>query len=102
MRLLDVGCGWGGMVLHAARHYGVQAVGVTLSQQQAELAAQARSAEAGLADRVEIRLQDYRDVATARSTRSARSACSSTSGWRSSAEYFAPAVTSCCGPRAGC
>ncbi len=38
MRLLDVGCGWGGMVMHAAEHYGVRAVGITLSQQQAELA----------------------------------------------------------------
>jgi cyclopropane-fatty-acyl-phospholipid synthase len=62
MRLLDVGCGWGGMVLHAARHHGVEAVGVTLSGEQAELA-RARVAEAGLSDRVEIRLQDYRDVA---------------------------------------
>jgi cyclopropane-fatty-acyl-phospholipid synthase len=62
MRLLDVGCGWGGMILHAARHHGVEAVGVTLSGEQAELA-RARVAEAGLSDRVEIRLQDYRDVA---------------------------------------
>ena len=61
-RLLDVGCGWGGMVLHAARHHGVRAVGVTLSAEQAALARR-RVAEAGLADRVEIRLQDYRDVA---------------------------------------
>jgi cyclopropane-fatty-acyl-phospholipid synthase len=62
MRLLDVGCGWGGMVMHAAQHYGVDAVGVTLSTEQAALARQ-RVAAAGLADRVEIRLQDYRDVA---------------------------------------
>ncbi len=61
-RLLDVGCGWGSMVIHAAREHGVQAVGVTISQAQAELARK-RVAEAGLADRVEIRLQDYRDVA---------------------------------------
>ena len=78
MRLLDVGCGWGGMVLHAAQHHGVRAVGVTVSQRQAELA-EKRVAEAGLGDRVEIRLQDYRDIPTARTTRSARSACSSTS-----------------------
>ena len=39
MRLLDVGCGWGSMLLHAAQHYGVEAVGVTLSQAQADLAA---------------------------------------------------------------
>ncbi|WP_055587333.1 SAM-dependent methyltransferase [Streptacidiphilus griseoplanus] len=60
-RLLDVGCGWGSMVLHAAEHYGVHAVGVTLSEPQADLARK-RIAAAGLADRVEIRVQDYRDV----------------------------------------
>jgi cyclopropane-fatty-acyl-phospholipid synthase len=62
MRLLDVGCGWGGMVMHAARHHGVQAVGVTISRRQAELA-EKRVAEAGLSDDVEIRVQDYREVA---------------------------------------
>lgn len=62
MRLLDVGCGWGGLVLHAARHHGVEATGVTLSTQQAELARE-RVDAAGLADRVQIRLEDYRDVA---------------------------------------
>jgi cyclopropane-fatty-acyl-phospholipid synthase len=61
MRLLDIGCGWGGMLLHAAREHGVRAVGVTVSQRQAELA-EKRVAEAGLADLVEVRLQDYRDV----------------------------------------
>ncbi len=61
MRLLDVGCGWGGMVLHAARHHGVTAVGVTLSAEQAALARE-RVAAAGLGDRVEIRIQDYRDI----------------------------------------
>jgi cyclopropane-fatty-acyl-phospholipid synthase len=61
MRLLDVGCGWGGMVLHAAANHGVRAVGVTISRRQAEWAEKA-VAEAGLADRVEIRYQDYRDV----------------------------------------
>ncbi len=61
MRLLDVGCGWGGMVMHAALHHGVRAVGVTVSRRQAELA-EKRVAEAGLAGSVEIRLQDYRDV----------------------------------------
>ena len=60
-RLLDVGCGWGGLVLHAAQEYGVHAVGVTLSQEQAQFARKRVSA-AGLADRVEIRLQDYRAV----------------------------------------
>ena len=61
MRLLDVGCGWGGMVLHAARHHGVRAVGVTISTRQAELAGK-RVAEAGLSEQVEIRVQDYREV----------------------------------------
>jgi cyclopropane-fatty-acyl-phospholipid synthase len=61
MRLLDIGCGWGGMVMHAARHHGTQAVGVTISTRQAELA-EKRAVEAGLSDQVEIRLQDYRDV----------------------------------------
>ena len=61
MRLLDVGCGWGSMVMHAARYHGVDAVGVTLSQRQAEWGRRAAQ-EAGLADRVQIRVQDYRDV----------------------------------------
>jgi cyclopropane-fatty-acyl-phospholipid synthase len=61
MRLLDVGCGWGGMVIHAAQHHGVHAVGITLSRRQAEWARRAAH-EAGLDDRVEIRVQDYRDV----------------------------------------
>ncbi|MGH2747380.1 MAG: class I SAM-dependent methyltransferase [Actinomycetota bacterium] len=62
MRLLDVGCGWGGMIMHAAPHYGVRGVGITISRNQADLAAK-RVAEAGLGDLVEIRFQDYRDVA---------------------------------------
>lgn len=61
MRLLDVGCGWGGMVLHAARQHGVEAVGITISNEQASLARE-RVGEAGLGGRVEIRLQDYREV----------------------------------------
>ena len=60
MRLLDVGCGWGGMAMHAARHYGVEAVGVTLSHAQADYATRAVR-DAGLQD-VDIRVQDYRDV----------------------------------------
>ncbi|MGW5477919.1 class I SAM-dependent methyltransferase [Streptomyces sp. NPDC004008] len=60
-RLLDVGCGWGSMAIHAAREHGVSVVGVTLSQEQATYARK-RIAEEGLADRVEIRVQDYRDV----------------------------------------
>lgn len=60
-RLLDVGCGWGSMAIHAAARYGVRVVGITLAHEQAELAAK-RVAEAGLSDLVEIRIQDYRDV----------------------------------------
>ncbi|MEU5533198.1 cyclopropane-fatty-acyl-phospholipid synthase family protein [Streptomyces sp. NPDC020362] len=60
-RLLDVGCGWGSMALHAAREHGVSVVGITLSQEQA-VYARKRVADEGLADRVEIRVQDYRDV----------------------------------------
>jgi cyclopropane-fatty-acyl-phospholipid synthase len=59
--LLDIGCGWGALVMHAASHYGVKALGITLSNKQFELATQ-RVREAGLADVIEIRLQDYRDV----------------------------------------
>ncbi len=61
MRLLDIGSGWGGMLIHAAREHGVHAVGVTLSQSQAELARK-RVADIGLSDRVEVRFGDYRDV----------------------------------------
>jgi cyclopropane-fatty-acyl-phospholipid synthase len=61
MRLLDVGCGWGGMVRHAAREYGVKALGVTLSEQQA-LWAQAAIEREGLSKLAEVRHLDYRDV----------------------------------------
>lgn len=60
-RLLDVGCGWGSLVIHAAREYDVRAVGVTLSTAQASLARE-RVAAAGLADRVTILERDYREV----------------------------------------
>ncbi|MGC4976818.1 class I SAM-dependent methyltransferase [Streptomyces sp. DT199] len=61
LRLLDVGCGWGSMAIHAAREHGVNVVGVTLSQEQAAYARK-RVADEGLTDKVEIRVQDYRDV----------------------------------------
>jgi cyclopropane-fatty-acyl-phospholipid synthase len=60
-RLLDIGCGWGALVLRAASKFGAQCVGVTLSQNQFDLATQ-RVKNAGLQDKIEIRLQDYRDV----------------------------------------
>jgi cyclopropane-fatty-acyl-phospholipid synthase len=61
-RFIDFGCGWGNLIVFAAKHYGVEAVGITLSENQAELARK-RVADAGLADRVEIRVQDYRELA---------------------------------------
>jgi cyclopropane-fatty-acyl-phospholipid synthase len=61
-RLLDVGCGWGSMAIHAAREHGVSVVGITLSHEQAAYARK-RVADEGLTDRVEIRVQDYREVA---------------------------------------
>ena len=60
-RLLDIGCGWGGLILHAAQNYGVQTVGITLSRQQLDLA-QKRIQEAGLSSHCEARLLDYRDA----------------------------------------
>jgi len=60
-RLLDIGCGWGALVLRAAQKFGARCVGITLSQNQFELATE-RVRAAGLQDQVEIRLQDYRDV----------------------------------------
>lgn len=61
MRLLDVGCGWGSLVLHAARHHGVHATGVTLSREQAAFVRE-RAERNGLADRVTVRWQDYREI----------------------------------------
>ncbi len=60
-RLLDVGCGWGSLIIHAARHHGARAVGVTLSEPQAELARE-RVRAAGVEHRCEVRVQDYREV----------------------------------------
>ena len=60
-RLLDIGCGWGALVIHAAEHYGVTAHGVTLSQAQHDLARK-RIAERGLEDRVQVELRDYRTI----------------------------------------
>ena len=61
-RVLDVGCGWGSFAIHAAREYGAYVTGITLSPSQAELARE-RVAQAGVSDRVEIRIADYRELA---------------------------------------
>ena len=61
MRMLDVGCGWGSLSLHAAEHFGARVTGVTIAAEQKKFI-DARIAERGLGDRVEIRLQDYREV----------------------------------------
>ncbi len=62
MRLLDVGCGWGSLSIHAARFHGVHVTGVTLSREQLDFARK-RAADLGLTDRIDFRLQDYRDIA---------------------------------------
>ena len=59
--LLDIGCGWGGLVIHAAQHYGVNALGITLSRNQADLANE-RIAQAGLHNRCRVQVCDYRDL----------------------------------------
>jgi cyclopropane-fatty-acyl-phospholipid synthase len=61
MRLLDVGCGWGSMAIHAATRYRAEVVGITISREQVELA-QKRVVEAGVGDLVDIRMQDYREL----------------------------------------
>ena len=61
-RLLDIGCGWGGLIMYAARHYGVQAIGITLSERQLTFV-QKRIKDTGLSSRCEVRLVDYRDAA---------------------------------------
>jgi cyclopropane-fatty-acyl-phospholipid synthase len=61
-RILDIGCGWGSFAVHAAVHHGAEVVGITLSEPQARVARE-RAAAAGVADRVEIRVMDYRDLA---------------------------------------
>jgi cyclopropane-fatty-acyl-phospholipid synthase len=65
-RLLDIGCGWGALILHAARKYGAQALGITLSKRQADLANEHLQAE-GVADRCRVEVCDYRDLDQAES-----------------------------------
>jgi cyclopropane-fatty-acyl-phospholipid synthase len=66
-RILDIGCGWGGLVIHAVKHFGVRALGINLSERQIELA-RARIDEAGLQDRAAIELHDYREISTSAET----------------------------------
>jgi cyclopropane-fatty-acyl-phospholipid synthase len=61
-RMLDIGCGWGSLMIHAAANYGVRVVGVTLSEEQAAFARR-RIVDAGLSDQCEVRIQDYREIA---------------------------------------
>jgi cyclopropane-fatty-acyl-phospholipid synthase len=61
-RLLDVGCGWGALILHAAKHYGVHALGITLSSPQVEVA-RARMEQAGVTDKCRVEVCDYRELA---------------------------------------
>ena len=101
-RLLDVGCGWGSFVLHAAARHGVSAVGITLSPDQAELARR-RVVKAGLEDRVEIRLATTATCrgAASTSTRSRASAWSSTSAPAKSTSTPRSSPT-CSAPAGGC
>jgi len=67
-RIIDIGCGWGSFATHAAARHGVEVVGITLSEPQARVARE-RAADAGVADRVEIRVMDYRDLTGGRDGR---------------------------------
>jgi cyclopropane-fatty-acyl-phospholipid synthase len=88
MTLLDVGCGWGGMVMHAAREYGVKALGVTLSAQQAEWA-QKKISEEGLEGLAEVRHLDYRDAPDAHFDRVSSIGLTEHVGKRNIDSYFA-------------
>ncbi|MQY17113.1 class I SAM-dependent methyltransferase [Nocardia macrotermitis] len=88
MRLLDVGCGWGSMAIHAAATYDAHVVGVTLSHEQAELARKRVAAE-GLSDLVEIRLSDYRDLRGERFDAISSIGMFEHVGSKRAAEYFA-------------
>lgn len=85
-RFLDIGCGWGGLICHAARYFGVNAHGVTLSQAQFDFV-QAKIARLGLQDRVTVELRDYRDL-TGEFDRIASIGMFEHVAWNSHADYF--------------
>ncbi len=87
MRVLDVGCGWGGFAMHAARHYGVDVIAVTLSEQQAAWGQRAVEA-AGLGDQIDIRFSDYRAVPEGGFDRIASIGLTEHIGKRNYASYF--------------
>ncbi len=76
LRLLDVGCGWGSLILYAAEHYGVHATGITLSAQQRDFITR-RIADRGLTDIIDVRLQDYREFGELHATAGSFDAVSS-------------------------
>ena len=87
-RLLDIGCGWGSLAIHAASRHGASVIGITISEQQAELARD-RVKEAGVDDLVDIRLQDYRDMRDERFDAVSSVGMFEHVGRRRMAEYFA-------------
>lgn len=87
-RFLDIGCGWGALIIHAAKYYGVNATGITLSAAQAALARQ-RIAAAGLADRCRVEVRDYRDLPTAWFDKAASVGMAEHVGTAQLHEYFA-------------
>ena len=99
MRMLDVGCGWGSLSIHAARHHGVHVTGITLSREQLDFARK-RAADHGVGDLVDFRLLDYRDLARrSRTTRRRRWRWASTSA-TSSTRRSSPPCTARCAPGA--
>ena len=96
MRVLDVGCGWGSFAIHAAREYGVEVTGITLSAPQAELARE-RVRAAGLEEHVEIRVDDYRQLPPASFDAIASIGMSEHVG-ESQIDRYAPRCTRCCAP----
>ena len=99
-RLLDIGCGWGSLLIHAAEHHGVRGVGVTLSQSQAQLARE-RIDAAGLSDRIEIRVSDYREIADGPFDKIASVGMYEHVGRAELSTYARTAARACC-DRAGC